>query len=265
MDDDMSPEVRGSDSPQPCADPAQQDLALSIRVYQRQLRRLASELSLAEARERREIASDLHDHIGQALAYVSQKVALLRGNSVFSGMDEDFAEILEILDQTIRYTRDLTVAISPPVLYELGLPAAIDWLAERAMHRYGLSVVSAQTGTPRDVPADTAVFIFKAVQELITNAAKHSGSKQVSIDTDWKDDEISIVVSDDGCGFDTSAYENALSVDCCFGLFSIRERLTYIGGSFAIDSAPGKGTRVFISTPYTISPEDRDDQNPPGR
>ena len=97
-----------------------------IQSYQRQLRKLASELSLAEARERREIASDLHDHIGQALAFVSQKMSVLRGNSIFSGMEGDFAEILSILEQTIRYTRDLTVEISPPVLYELGLPAAIN-------------------------------------------------------------------------------------------------------------------------------------------
>ena len=96
-----------------------------IRAYQRQLRRLASELSLAEARERREIASDLHDHIGQALAYASQKVTTLRGNAVFSGMEDDLAEILTILNQAIRYTRNLTVEISPPVLYELGLPAAM--------------------------------------------------------------------------------------------------------------------------------------------
>jgi signal transduction histidine kinase len=224
-----------------------------IRAYQKQLRRLASELSLAEARERREIASDLHDHIGQALAYVSQKVTTLRGNAVFSGMEDDISEIISILGQTIRYTRDLTVAISPPVLYELDLSAAIDWLAERAFHRYGLKVSSSQSGTPLEVSEAIKVFTFKSVQELITNAAKHARANQVNIHTDWTDNRIVIVVSDDGRGFDMTTLENALSSDCCFGLFSIRERLSYIGGSLDIDSAPGKGARISISTPYKIA------------
>lgn len=224
-----------------------------IRAYQRQLRRLASELSLAEARERREIASDLHDHIGQALAYISQKLVILQGNAVFSGMEEDIDEIQTILEQTIRYTRDLTVEISPPVLYELGLPSAIDWLAERAGHRHNLNVVSSQSGRAGSVSDDIKVFLFKAIQELITNTAKHASAKRVDIAIKWKANGIAIEVRDDGCGFDTASFQNGLSPDCCFGLFSIRERLSYIGGSMDIDSAPGKGTRVTIQTPYEIS------------
>jgi signal transduction histidine kinase len=231
------------------------EISHRIRTYQKQLRRLASELSLAEARERREIASDLHDHIGQALAYVSQKVATLKGNAVFSGMETEFSEILSILDQTIRYTRDLTVEISPPILYELGLPAAIDWLAERAEKRYNLKVISLQSGSPRDVSDEIKVFIFKAVQELIANAGKHAHAIQVNIRTNWLDNGLEITVRDDGRGFDQAKIDNCLSGDCCFGLFSIRERLSYTGGSINIDSTPGQGTRVTIFTPYTITDE----------
>jgi signal transduction histidine kinase len=235
-----------------------QEINRQIRTYQRQLRRLASELSLAEARERREIASDLHDHIGQALAYVSQKVTLLQGNSIFSGMENDFTEILSILNQTIRYTRDLTVAISPPVLYELGLPAAIDWLAERAQNRHGFRVRSSQTGVPHEVSEDIRVFIFKSIQELISNVAKHAEASQVDIRTTWAKEGIVIAVIDDGCGFDVTSFDNGLSSDCCFGLFSIRERLSYTGGSLNIDSQPGHGTRVSISMPYSIPEGDQD-------
>jgi signal transduction histidine kinase len=259
VEDDDWHEASSPDSSPPCGDHGKQDRTLRIRTYQKQLRRLASELSLAEARERREIASDLHDHIGQALASVCQKVAALKGNAVFSGMEESFAEILRVLDETIRYTRDLTVAISPPVLYELGLAAAIDWLAERSLHRHGIRAVSSQAGTPGEVSEDIAVFIFKAVQELIANAAKHSGADEVLIHTDWEETGLAILVSDDGCGFDTSTAESGHSAGCRFGLFSIRERLSYIGGSFMIDSAPGEGTRVSISTPYTIKPDECDD------
>ncbi len=237
----------------------QQDIARKIRTYQKQLRRLASELSLAEARERREIAADLHDHIGQALAYVSQKMTVLRGNAVLSGMEDHISEILSILDQTIRYTRDLTVEISPPVLYELGLSAAIDWLAERAVHRHHLDVLSTQTGTPATVSEDVQVFVFKSIQELLTNAVKHADASRIEIGTKWMNEGLTITVSDNGHGFDPTAYENGLSGDCCFGLFSIRERLSYIGGSLTIDSAPGRGTRVSVSTPYTITGDDDGD------
>jgi len=230
-----------------------------IKAYQKQLRRLTSELSLAEARERREIASDLHDHIGQALAYVSQKVSILQGNAIFSGMEEDFSEILSILDQTIRYTRDLTVEISPPVLYELGLAAAIDWLAERAGERHGLTVQSSQTGAVRDISEDIKVFIFKAVHELITNVAKHARASIVTISSHWLSDRLEVVVKDDGLGFDTESFENGFSEGDCFGLFSIRERLSYIGGSIKVDSSPGRGTRVTISTPYSVTNGDSDD------
>jgi signal transduction histidine kinase len=224
-----------------------------IKAYQKQLRRLASELSLAEARGRREIASDLHDHIGQALAYVNQKVSTLQGNAIFSGMEDEFSEILSILDQTIRYTRDLTVAISPPVLYELGLAAAIDWLAGRAQQRHKLKVKSSQSGTAPEISEAIKVFLFKAVQELLTNISKHAQANRVNIETNWLQDGVEIIVSDDGCGFDPASFANGLSADCCFGLFSIRERLSYIGGLLNIDSSPGKGTRVTISAPYKIA------------
>ena len=233
----------------------QQETNRRIRAYQGQLRRLTSELSLAEARERREIASDLHDHIGQALAYVSQKVSTLQGNAVFSGMEEDLSEILSILNQTIRYTRNLTVEISPPVLYELGLSATIDWLAERALHRHELKVASIQTGDPQEVADDIKVFIFKAIQELITNAAKHAQATQVKIHADWHERGVEIVVIDDGRGFETTPYDNGLSKEGCFGLFSIRERLSYLGGTMRIESTLGQGTRVSISTPYRIMTE----------
>jgi two-component system CheB/CheR fusion protein len=232
-----------------------------IRVYQRQLRRLASELSLAEARERREIASDLHDNIGQALAYVSQKMTALRGNAVFSGMEEEISEIVTILNQTIRYTRNLTLEISPPVLYELGLPAAIGWLADRAMRRYGLKVVSTQSGEMQEVPEDIRVFVFKAVQELIANAARHAHASRVDVHTHWGIDGFKVVVSDDGRGFDPTSFDNGLADADCFGLFSIRERLSYIGGEMSIESKPGAGSRISLSAAYTRLAEANHDQS----
>ena len=231
----------------------------NIQLYQEQLRRLASELSLAEARERREIASDLHDHIGQALAYVSQKVSILQGNSIFSGMEEDFLEILSILEQAIKYTRNLTVEISPPVLYELGLEAAVDWLAERVGKRYKFKVGLKRTGLPKKISEDVKVFMFKAIQELINNVTKHADTDRIDINVAWRDKELEVVVSDKGRGFDTADFEKRLTEGCCFGLFNIRERLSYIGGRFEVNSTPGRGTRVSLIAPYRVSDEGNND------
>lgn len=230
-----------------------------IKIYQKQLRSLASELSLTEARERREIASDLHDHIGQALAFVTQKVSVLRGNSIFSGMEDDFTEILAILEQTIRYTRNLTVELSPPVLYELGLYPAIEWLAERAGKRYKLKIISKESGSRKKITEDIRIFIFKSVQELITNTAKHAKANRVDINLTWKESEFQIIITDNGIGFDTTTFENGFSEKCCFGLFSIRERLSYIGGTFSIKASTGNGTKIIMRAPYHISKEIEND------
>jgi signal transduction histidine kinase len=254
--DHEAPSQPESDSSASEPAPTSHETARQIRAYQQQLRRLASELSLAEARERREIASDLHEHIGQALAYVSQRVSRLQGNAVFSGMENDFGEILSILNQAIRYTRDLTVAISPPILYELGLPPAIDWLAEKALHRHGLKVSSVQSGDPHEVADDISVFIFKSVQELITNVAKHAQADRVTVNTIWGPEIIEIRVADNGRGFDGASFASGLSTEGCFGLFSIRERLSYVGGRIEVESEPGKGTCVTIFTPYRAITED---------
>lgn len=257
--DNESTPTDGAEMPHPESADKERIIDDRILRYQKRLRRLAAELSLAEARERREIASDLHDHIGQALAYVSQKVSVLQGNSIFSGMDDEFAEILSILDQAIRYTRDLTVEISPPVLYELGLPAAIDWLAERTLKKHNLEVTVSQSGFSGEIAEEMSVFIFKAIQELIANVVKHAGAGRADIQMNWGDGEIQIVVRDNGRGFDSTSYNAGLSRDNCFGLFSIRERLSSIGGSLAIDSSPGNGTRVSMVVPRGASNGDDDD------
>jgi signal transduction histidine kinase len=246
------------------AAPEPQPAEGKIQDPQERLRRLASELSLAEARERREIASDLHDHIGQALAFVFQKVSTMRGNSIFSGMDEDFSQILTILDQTIRYTRDLTVEISPPILYELGLPAAIEWQAERAYQVHELEVSFSESGVPSEFDEAVKVFTLKAVQELLHNVAKHAEASRAKIHADWGRHEFEVVVTDDGRGYDATRQDSQPASDCCFGLFNIRERLSYIGGALTISSSPGRGTRVSVVSPYRMAAKDHGDPSTPG-
>ena len=220
-----------------------------IDKHQRQLRQLASELSLAEDRERRDIASDLHDHIGQALAFIKVRLQQFQGDAMFSGFEKSIEEVVKLIEQTITYTRSLTFEISPPVLYELGLEAALEWLGEQFQQKYGVAVKVDTRGTVSPLDDDIQVMLFKSVRELLMNTVKHSGTHEVSIRVRRSPTAISTEVSDNGQGFDVSALEAASGETVGFGLFSIRERLTYVGGEFNITSSPGKGTQVTLVVP----------------
>ena len=219
-----------------------------IETYQRQLRKVAAELSLTEARERRDIASDLHDHIGQALAYIRAKIAGFSGDAVFCGFEQSLSEISRLLDQTIKYTRTLTFEISPPVLYELGLGPSLEWLGEQFAKKHHLKVTVEAEPLDGKLPDEIGVFVFKSVQEILTNGAKHAQARTIRMRMTRTENCLEVVVSDDGIGFDV----NACGIDATnggFGLFSIRERLKHLGGGITIDSEPGKGTCVTVSVP----------------
>ncbi len=220
-----------------------------ITQYQRQLQRLAAELSLAEERHRHEIATDLHDHIGQALAFTKMRLTELQGNAVFSGLDADFGSVVDLLDQTIRYTRSLTFQISPPVLYELGLPAAIEWLCEQARERYKFAVETSIADNLGAIPDELRIVLFRAVQELLMNAAKYAEAGTVQIAAKRMADGLTVEVRDDGIGFDTTAVETPAANRAGFGLFSIRERLRFLGGDMRVESSPGAGARIVLQAP----------------
>jgi signal transduction histidine kinase len=178
-----------------------------IAAYQQQLRDMAAQLALTEARERRAIAEDLHDHIGQALSFIKMSVSQFRGNAIFCGFEGEIDRIMSLLDQTIRYTRDLTFEISPPVLYELGLPAALEWLAERFHKRHDLAVTIQQSGTFPPLSDDVRFTLLKSVQELLTNVVKHAQAGRATVRLHHGPGQIEIEVADDGRGFDPAGVD----------------------------------------------------------
>ncbi len=226
-----------------------------IERYQRQLRRLAAELSLAEERERRAIATELHDHLGQALAFVKLRLSEFAGNAVFCGFEADLAEILRLVDQSIRFTRTLTGELSPPVLYELGLGPALESLGERfsAKHGFRVAVTAADGGA--DITQEARIMLFKAAHELLTNAAKHARPGRVRVGLRRAGTDLVLEVADDGAGFDPAVLEasEATGEQGGFGLFSIRERLRHLGGSMDLHSAPGDGCAVTLRLPAAAS------------
>jgi len=222
-----------------------------LMAYQENLRSLASELSLAEERERRRIASYLHDEIGQSLAAIRMKFGAVRqaGSSAeIAGMVD---EIQTLLEWTIRDTRSLTVELSPPILYELGLEAALEWLSERIGEEHGIRIEFADDAHSKPLEDDVRGLLFRAVDELLINIVKHANTRSGRVSILRDGDHVRIVVEDDGVGFDATTIESRTSRDRGFGLFSVRERLRYIGGHIEVESERGHGTRVTLIAPLS--------------
>jgi len=217
--------------------------------HQQQLRSLASELSLAEERERRRLAAELHDTVGHALAFLSMKLDAIAEPASSAGLAAPLQEIRGIVGKTIDETRSLTFEISPPILYQLGLEPALEWLAERFSKRYGIPCGYADDGKAKPLDDDVRVLVFQSVRELLVNVAKHAQAKRAKVSAERDVDDMYVAVEDDGVGLDTSKLNPQGVATSGFGLFSIRERLEHIGGYSEIVSRPGQGTRVTIVVP----------------
>jgi signal transduction histidine kinase len=224
-----------------------------IEEFQRLQQRLTLELSLAEVRERREIASDLHDHIGQALAYIKMQISQFQSNAVFCGFESNIAEIMSLLDGTIAYTRSLTVQISPPVLHEFGLAAAIEWLGDQFRQEHKLNVTVDRSRFAGTAKGEHAAVLFRSVKELLTNAGRHSGASKVTITVSGAENLIHIMIADNGRGFDYKAWQETVASSTKYGLFSVRERIRLLGGEMSIDTSPGQGTTIHLEAPLTAN------------
>lgn len=226
-----------------------------LLAYQEQLRSLASELSLTEEKERRRIATHLHDHIGHALAMCKLKLGPLRNPLSPTDQAKYLDEIHELIDQAIQCTRSLTFELSPPVLHELGLEAAVQWLVERIRERHDIMIQFEDDGQLKLLDDEVKVLLFQATRELLANIVKHAQTRNAKISTRRNYDNIRINVKDEGIGFDTHEIFSNIKRNGGFGLFNIHERLNHIGGHLEIQSIPGHGTQVTMVAPLRTAEE----------
>jgi PAS domain S-box-containing protein len=230
----------------------------SLIEHQEQLRAMTSDLTLTEQRERRRLASELHDYLAQLLVACKMKTRLLaqltrstRGESVID-------EINDLLEQSIKYTRTLIAELSPTILYEAGLVAAVHWLAEQ-MQRHGLRVTVHEDDVNVRMPDDQAVLVFQTIRELLINVAKHAMVHEATVILEQSEPcELKVSVVDQGVGFDLSSADGPTSIGR-YGLFSIRERLDALGGRFEVQTAPGQGTRAAFRVPVERPREEEPD------
>lgn len=223
-----------------------------IDFYRERLRSLAAELSLAEEAERRAIASDLHDHIGQALATLKMKLVEIQRSAAFAGYEPTLEEMRTLLDQTIRTTRSLTVEISPPVLYELGLVPGIRWLGDQFTRKHKLAIEVCASDGGESADEVVQITVFKALREFLVNTVKHSGATRVRMAIGSSDGRLVVRYRDDGVGFDPTVAEGLGTRTEAFGLFNVRERCEYLGGEVDFDSSPGRGVDFHLELPLRV-------------
>ena len=224
-----------------------------LRCSHERLRALASELTLTEQRERRKLATDLHDYLAQLVvaSRINLSQTILRSRD--PELSASLTKIDQMLDQALTYTRSLVAELSPHVLYQFGLSKSLVWLGDQ-MKQHALDV-TVQTGQGAfTLSDDQSVLLFQSVRELLFNVVKHAHTDRASVTINFDADrELWICVEDSGAGFDTSTLSRSADSQAKFGLLSIRERMELLGGECEISSSPGVGTLAILRLPLTQS------------
>ena len=220
----------------------------TLRKSESHLRAMAIELSSAEERERQRLAIFLHDEIGQTLALLRIKFGGLAGAWMSKSGKQSIRQIRDLLEKAIDQAHTLTFELSPPILHQLGLEAAVEWAGEKISQDHGINFTLNDDGVNKPLDADIKTLLFTCVRELMFNTVKHAKAKRLSAQIAREGEKILITIIDDGIGFEPSLLENH-PAQVGFGLFSVRERLVAVGGTFELGSEPGRGTRVTLSAP----------------
>jgi two-component system CheB/CheR fusion protein len=214
-----------------------------------QLRMLSAALVTAEERERRTLAQDLHDDLGQLLAIASLKIAMVQKQDVPDAIRKTIGECARAVDHANRKLRTMALQLNPPMREQLGLVPAIRWLGDEVNRLHKIEVHVEDDGAPKPLDRAVSATLFRAVRELLINVAKHARVASAVITVARNaDDTVTVTVSDAGAGFDPNAVVPSAD-NGGFGLISLRERLGYLGGQLSVRSIPGGGTSVVVTVP----------------
>ena len=219
-----------------------------VQERETQLEELVRQLVNAQEGERARIARELHDETGQKLTALAMGLAAVEGS--LAGEPARSAGLVhnlrDVADQAITELRNIMADLRPAQLDDLGLLPALRWYIGQYGARHPELAVTLNAGRmPRRLPAQYETVLFRAVQEALNNIARHAQASRVSVGLNQEDDRVRLVIADDGVGFDVSAppkHERSSGL----GLVGMRERVSLVGGKFAIESEPGHGTCITI-------------------
>jgi signal transduction histidine kinase len=221
----------------------------SLQARNRQVHQLAGQLIGAQEDERRRVARELHDQVGQSLSMVKINLDTLRLGNKDAGEDAALKESIDLVDQALEQVRDLSVLLRPAMLDDLGLEPALRALlhsqSKRAGHAVTLQVEGLQPRPPRTIETTC----YRVAQEGLTNIARHARAKNVSLRVEVHDGRLCMILSDDGVGFDVDAMRARAAAGKSMGMISMVERATLAGGTLHIASTPSLGTTLTLDVP----------------
>ena len=222
--------------------------------YQQRLKALASQLAVVEEKERRVIAADLHDHVGQTLALARMQLASARNSTADTRLASKLDDISDTLLKSLEDTQQLMLELSSPAMHDTGLSGTLtDWLESQIEKKYRLKtevIDNIPHHRRKTLATDARTIIFRNVRELVVNVVKHARAQKVTVRLEDRNTQLRIIVEDDGVGFDPPAATPGWGTTRGFGLFSIEELMADLGGSLRIVSEPGKGCTAILSAPW---------------
>ncbi len=206
------------------------------------LQDLSARLVRAQENERRTLARELHDEVGQSLSAILMETDGAECAETQAKMREHLASIRSLAEKTVNEVRDLALLLRPSMLDDFGLVPALQWHAREMTKRTGMNIVVWADDAAGDLPDEHRTCIYRMVQEAVNNSARHASARTVEVTVRRDGDHVVLRVQDDGGGFDTR-YVRGL------GLLGMEERVRRLGGHFQITSQPGRGTSVDAQLP----------------
>ncbi len=232
----------------------------SLRATHAQLQTLSRQLMQVQERERKQLAHDLHDEIGQAVTAIKMNLQTMQRVADVSAVQETLTDSLGILDKILQRVRDLSLDLRPSLLDDLGLGPAVRWYVERQAQRAGLVAEVAVEHVQQGLEPDLAVACFRIVQESITNILRHAKATTIHVDLRQTDRWLDLCVKDDGVGFSNRETLARAASRPSLGLLGMQERAQALGGTIMIESLPGRGTEVRVRIPLRSSEAAEDEE-----
>ncbi|MEO6028760.1 MAG: PAS domain S-box protein [Candidatus Binatia bacterium] len=226
--------------------------AVDLRDYTERLETLSRRLLQAQETERRHVARELHDEIGQALTALKLNLQALGNEPATDGGRAMLDESIAIADQALQQTRDLSLNLRPALLDDLGLIPALRWYLDRQGRRAGFATEFEANEVGDAVPSDVATTCFRIAQEALTNVARHAQATKVSMALSRRGTGLELVVRDSGRGFDRERAAATAERGGSLGILSMGERAALVGGTLTIDSAVGRGTVIRLHLPLPL-------------
>lgn len=227
----------------------QERLFADLQAGETHFRRLARSVWRVEEEERRRIARDLHDGVGQVMTALRHRLEAARGDDDPETCRQRLDEAIALCDRVLEETRVLARLLRPQILDDLGLEAAIRWLARRCVDATHCAVDIDLALGEEPLGADVATVAFRTVQESLTNVMRHANARHVSIRAARRGDSLQLLVADDGRGMDEESSARSRDAGGGSGVSGMRERVQLFGGTFSIVSAPGEGVQVRANLP----------------